>query len=1092
MCGNPQTGKWKSAMCSYRRIGVFLAAMGMLCLTGAYATDVTGSIDGIVKDQTGAVMPNVTVTATNEGTSARYTATSDEIGHYAILNLSVGVYDLSAEPTGFKKFVVTNIRVQVNETSRVDLALSVASATQTVQVSARLSTVDTTDATLKEVVDQRRIVDLPLDGRNPTELMKLVAGVESDDINSNVTSDTTYPGVTPVSVNGGRANTTNYILDGAQNNDHYSNAPNPMPNPDALQEFSVQTNDFSAEYGRNLGAIVNAVTKSGTNAVHGSAFEYLRNNDLNADNFFAPLLPDGSKQSDGLKRNQFGVTLGGPVWLPHIYNGKDRTFFFFSFQGTRNHQAPTTVEQVVPTAAEKAGDFSALSTQLNDPFTGGVYPNNQIPASDFSPAAQYILHNYLPNPPPGQNTIDYALPSLMDDNQTLVRIDHQLSQNNRLSGRFWVSRANKPAYEAPGDLIAYSYGQVWDNTSFVGSDTFTFGPRMVNTATFSYNHTNNNNTPIYPKSFHDLGMNMYSEPTPEINIVVNGYFAIDTNTTDTYPRDEIQGSDTLRWMAGRHQISMGGEYGHGAGKIASTWEADGHFTFSGGAPFTGDSLADFVVGKFSNLLQGSGQYRDTRFNMVDFFVMDSYRVSKRLTLDLGLRWEPFFPYTDVNGKVVAWHPGEQSTRFINSPVGLVFAGDPGVPSGGFNRVWTNFGPRVGLAWDVFGDGSTSVRVGGGIFYDRPNTISLNNQGTEAPFAPVVTINGNDTNSFMNPYAGTTDPFPANLNPSSNAAFYLPDVAYAYTPQMRNAMMQAWTLSIERKVARDFVVKAAYAGSQGTHLASLREGNPAIYAPGATTATTNERRPLYPNFSEVSLIEPGDTSSYNALQLTAERRFSNGFSVLANYTFSKSLDTSSYNKETGETVTDPWNRMFDRGLSDFDHAQVASISGLWALPGKYGSPFARTLLGGWNLSGIVSLRSGFVNTVYSDVDNSLSGVGSDRPDLIGNPYFPSGRSRGQQIAAWLNPAAFAPNALGTFGNVGRNTYFGPGFASTDLGLHKDFPIKEKLTAQFRFETFNAFNRVNLQAPNLYIDSSTFMQITSAYDPRVLQFALKLVW
>jgi hypothetical protein len=215
-------------------------------------------------------------------------------------------------------------------------------------------------------------------------------------------------------------------------------------------------------------------------------------------------------------------------------------------------------------------------------------------------------------------------------------------------------------------------------------------------------------------------------------------------------------------------------------------------------------------------------------------------------------------------------------------------------------------------------------------------------------------------------------------------------------------------------------------------------------------------------------------------------------VLANYTFSKSLDTSSYNKETGETVTDPWNRMFDRGLSDFDHAQVASISGLWALPGKYGSPFARTLLGGWNLSGIVSLRSGFVNTVYSDVDNSLSGVGSDRPDLIGNPYFPSGRSRGQQIAAWLNPAAFAPNAPGTFGDVGRNAYFGPGFASTDLGLHKDFPIKEKLTAQFRFEMFNALNRVNLQAPNLYIDSPTFMQITSAYDPRVLQFALKLVW
>jgi len=1076
------------------RFKLVLLACLIICAASAYAGDVTGAITGFVMDPTGAYVPGVKVVAANQGTGAQFTATSDANGSYTLVELPVGVYDLAAEVGGFKKFVSRGIRVQVNETSRLDITLTVGSVAQSVEVSAHGTTVDTTNVTLKEVVDQRRIQDLPLDGRNATELMQLVAGVQSDTINANVTSDTTYPGVTPVSVNGGRANTTNYILDGAQNNDHYSNAPNPMPNPDALQEFSVQTNNFSAEFGRNLGGIVNAVTKSGTNSLHGSGFEYVRNYDLNADNFFAPISPEGVKQSDGLKRNQFGVTVGGPITLPGLYKGKDRTFFFFSYQGTRNHQAPTTVNQVVPTAAEKAGDFSALSIQLQDPFTGGIYQNNQIPASDFAPASQYILNSYLPNPATGQNTIYYSIPALLDENQILGRIDHQWSQNNRLMGRIFASRANKPAYEAPHDLLAYSYGQVWANTSFVLGDTYTIGPHIVNTATLGYNATSNHNTPIYPKSFHDLGINMYSNPDPEINLTVAGYFYMDTDTTDSYPRREYQALDILRWMAGKHQLTMGGEYGHGMGDIVSDWTTDGQFTFSGAAPFTGDSLADFVVGKFANLLQGTGQYRYTRFNIMDLFVQDSYRVSKRLTLDLGLRWEPFFPYTDANGWIAAWRAGQHSTRYVNGPEGLLYAGDPGVPPGGYNRAWADIGPRLGIAWDVFGDGSTSVRAGYGIFYDRPNTISENNSGDQAPYSPTITVNGNATNSFMNPYAGITDPFPANTHPPSDVQWtaFLPDVAYVYQAGMRNASMQAWTLSVERKLAPDLLVRLAYAGSEGTHLASIRELNPAIYTPGATTATTNERRPLYPDFSSITSIEPGDTSSYNALQATLERRFRTGFSLLANYTFSKSIDTSSYNKQTGQTVTNPWDRKFDRGLSDFDHTHVASISGLWALPGRFSNPFARTAFGGWNLSGIAMLRSGFTNTVYSDVDNSRSGVGSDRPDLVGNPYLPSGRSRGQKVAEWLNTAAFAPNALGTFGNLGRNTYFGPGFAGTDLGLRKDFVVGEKLTAQFRFEMFNAFNRVNLQAPNLYIDSSTFMQISSAYDPRVLQFALKLAW
>jgi len=1087
-------------MNSKLRLNLVLSAILMALASNASAADVTGAIAGFVKDSTGANVPGVTVTVTNVGTGATFNGKSDPTGSYSVVDLPVGVYNLAAEVSRFKKFISNDIRVQVNETLRLDITLEVGAVTQTVEVSGQVSTVDTEHATLKEVVDQRRIGELPLNGRNPVQLMQLVAGVQPDDINGNVTSGATYPGVTPVSVDGGRDNTTNFILDGAENNDHYSNAPNPMPDPDALQEFSVQTNNFSAEFGRNLGGIVNAVTKSGTNSLHGSAFEYLRNYALNAHNYFAPLNAEGVKQSDGLKRNQFGATLGGPVWLPHLYNGKDRTFFFFSYQGTRSHQIPTTVNQVVPTAAEKAGDFSALGTQLHDPFTGGVYANNQIPSSDFSPAAVYILNHWVPNPPAGTDTISYAIPTLLDDDQTLVRIDHQLNQKNWLMGRFWVSGANQPGYLNPTDYIADTYGQTWRNTSVAVSDTNTFSPNVINTATFSYDRTNYRAIPIYPsKSFQQLGINMYSDnQKPEDYVDVSGYFGImdqGSSDTNTFLRKEYQGSDTLRWMGGKHQVSIGGEFGHGFGGIVNTYRNGGYFTFSGAAPFTGNSLADFLVGKFSNLLQGAGEYKNTVFNYMALFMQDSYRITNRLKFDFGLRWEPFFPYTDENGKIAAWRPGQQSTQFPNAPKGLLFAGDPGIPAGGYHTAWGDVGPRVGLAWDVFGNGSTSLRAGYGIFYDRPNTISTNSQADQAPFGPLVSISGNATNSFMNPYAGTANPFPATTTPSSNVSFtsFLPDVAFVYTPGMRNAYMQTWTLSLERTLARDLMVRVAYAGSEGTHLASLQEGNPAIYAPGATTATTNERRPLYPNFADVTLVEPSDTSSYNALQLTVERRFRNGFSVLGNYTFSKAIDESSQSKQTGQTVTDPFvGPRFDRGLADFDHTHVASISGLWALPWKFSNSFARAALGGWNLSGIVTLRSGFVFTVFSDVDNSLSGVGMDRPDVIGNPYLTGGRSRSQKIAEWLNTAAFAPNALGTFGNVGRNSFFGPGYADTDLAIHKDFHPVEKLTAQFRFETFNAFNRVNLQAPNNFIDSPTFMQISSAYDPRILQFAVRLMW
>ena len=466
-------------------LGLFLGFLGGSC----WAADVTGTIAGVVTDPSGAVAPAVEVTVTNAGTNALFRGTSDAQGVYSIRLLPIGVYDLTAGLQGFKKYERKGIRLQVNEIARVNITLEVGETIETVTVTGQATHVDITTATLKTVVDMQRVQDMPLNGRNPTQLIRLAPGVQVD--RSDLTSGTTYPGVTPVSVNGGRGNMTNWVLDGAQNNDHYSNAPNPMPNPDALAEFSVQTNNFSAEFGRNAGGLVNAVTRSGANDLHGSAFEYVRNKAVNAANFFSPIV-DGKKRDDGLKRNQFGFTVGGPVWVPKVYNGRDRSFFFFSYQGTTLRQAPNLVSRIVPTPAQRRGDFSALlpRQQLRDPFggPGAAYANNQIPLSQFNPVSRTITDNYLPAPASGDR-IAFSTVSNFDDNQVLVRGDHQLSAANRLSGRYWKSWAEQPASLDPRNYLTAVGGRQWFNKSATVSDTHTLSPTVVNQFLFGYNHT---------------------------------------------------------------------------------------------------------------------------------------------------------------------------------------------------------------------------------------------------------------------------------------------------------------------------------------------------------------------------------------------------------------------------------------------------------------------------------------------------------------------------------------------------------------------------------------------------------------------------
>ena len=1051
----------------------------------------TGTITGVVKDEVGASVPGTRVVATNVGTNFNFEAVSNQDGSYVIRALPAGNYRIEVGSTGFKTTTLTDINVRVSEEIRVDVTLSVGALSEQVYVSAETSQVDTTSSTLKTVIDAKRIDELPLNGRDPNKLIQLVAGVQPD-TRTSLTSGATYPGAISVSSNGGRGNTTNYVLDGGSNNDSYSNQSNPTPNPDALQEFSVQTNNFSAEYGRNLGAVVNAVTKSGTNKFHGSAFEYVRNDALNATNFFTP------GKRDGLKRNQFGGTIGGPLPYPNfgtggpvIHSGEDRSFFFFSYQGTRTRQRPSDSTAIVPTAAQRAGDFSSTSTALINPFTNTPFVNNQIPVSLFSPISRQLL-NYIPLPNEAGGLLRYAIPVQLDDDQYMLRLDHKFGDKNSLFGRYWFSKAAQPAYLDPTNFLATSYGRTWKNKIVGINDTHVFSPKIINTTVFTFNQTNNNNFQIYPPGFTDLGVNIYNDNAPQLFAAVNGYFTLNTGDTNQFLRKEYQITNTTRMSLKKHYVSFGGEYSYGTNDIVNNFRANGRYSFNGSAPFTKNALADFLVGKFQTFEQGVGEYKKTIINAPALFVQDDFRVTRKLTLNLGLRWDPFIPFTDANNRLAGYRPGQKSQVYVNAPLGLIYPGDPGLPAGGYEKSLWNFGPRVGFAYDLTGDGKTSIRGGYGIFYDRPNAISTNSAANQSPFGTVVSFSGNSANTFANPYAGQVNPFPQDINPGPNVAFNSPVSVFSYDENMRNARLQSYNISFEREIFPTYLVRVAYAGSKGDHLSILREANPAIYAPGATTATTNQRRLLFPLYSNLTSVEATGTSVYNSLQLTLDKRFSKGFTILSNYTLSKSVDDSSENKQTGVSQTNPFNLSFDRGPSNFDHRHRFTTSALYEMPRISSSKVINTLLGGWNLTGIYTFQSGSPFSATSGVDNARSGTGGQYADLVGDPNLGGNRTRGEKVLQWFNTAAFTTNALGTFGNAGRNTLRGPSYSSLDIGLHKNFFFTETVRIQLRGEAFNVLNNVNLDLPNSNRSSGTFGRITSASDPRILQFAIRLVF
>ena len=1044
-------------------------------------------VTGSVTDSSGGVIAGVEITATNEATGIKREAISNDLGFYTLTLLPPGRYRLGTVKAGFRPINRTGITLQVDQDARIDFAMEVGSLSQAIDVAANASRVDTQTATLKEVIDQRRIQELPLNGRDANQLIFLLPGVYNTNDTSGLQQGGSARGIVQpgVASNGARSNMVSYNLDGAFHNDTYTNVSLAMPNPDALQEFSVQTNNFSAEYGRSAGAVVNAVTRSGTNSFHGNLFEFVRNNALNARNFFA-------STDDGLKRNQFGGSFGGPVIIPKLYNGRDRTFFFVSYQETRQVQRPATSNTTVLTAAQRAGDFSGYESPIIDPLTNQAFPGNQIPISRENPVSKNIIDQLLPLPTePSTGLLWYTVPNNNTLRQLVVKLDHQLSSKDSLSGHYLYNYYESPAFDSPL-VFATKPLTFTPSHNFSLSETHLFSPSLINQFQLGINRRSSENLPVWKTGFADLGMkNVFSNPpTPEFILSVSGAFSVETTEHDVTRPHNYSFSDILRWTKGRHEMSMGFEYRYQTLFKNYAWELDPVPSFNGYA--SGYGVADFFLGLPSSLTQSAyGEVGDMYMPAYSAFFQDNIRLSRNLTINLGLRYEPFIPYVDNGNRVSVFRPGQKSSVFTNAPEGLLFVGDPGVPRGGTEADLNNFAPRFGFAWSPFGDSRTSVRGGYGIFFDSsPMSALANVFQNVAPFGTNVTLDP-PPGPLDNPYLGN-NPFPMPFPPPHDITFPSGISAATYPKQFRTAYLQDWNLTVEREVATDLVARISYAGSKGTGLLQGWEQNPATYIPGQSTlSNTDQRRPYSPAFTSIETVDSVSGSNFNSLQLSLDKRFGRGFTFMANYTWAKSIDYGSGAGTLWPDFTDPWNHNIDRGLSDFDRRHRFVASGLWELSRLQGrSALVRNTIGGWALAGVLTLQSGPHFSVRSGRDNSFSGVGLDRADLVGDISRPAGVD---PVREWFNTEAFVQNAPGTFGSSGRNIIPGPGLANVNMALSKSFTVYRESSIQFRAEFFNLMNHPNFIAKRSdNLTSGTYGRITSADDPRILQFGLKLLF
>jgi hypothetical protein len=1076
------------------------------CLSGlqAWGQTTTGSIYGTVADSTGALVPNAAVTATDADTGIVHRTTTNGAGEYVFQVLNPGNYKVASQITGFQSQTQTGLVLSSNQNLHANFTMAVGSMDQSVTVETATALVDTREGQIAETIDQNKIESLPLNGRVAYDLVTLIPGITT------YTADTaigTRNGAL-ISVNGLPTLTSSFYLDGTYDTTFYAGGGNPMPNPDAIQEFRVLTSNFDAEFGSKPGAAINVITRSGTSQYHGMAYEYLRNNIFNAKNYF-------TNATTSLKQNQFGGNFGGRIpFLP-----KDKAFIFLSYEKLITHTPSivTSTGIVTATALERMGNFSASPVKPKLPAAAqcGTTAAPIICPAYLDVVAQNLL-TFVPVENPGDTgTTQQSANGNILANQGLGRIDYQLTPKHQLEGLFFTTRGNQ-AQPLIGVNRIFSFAGMTDyenQTNAALVDTWTLSPNTVNNLRGFYTQ----NLYTIEDQFNNHFLQNLGSQAPEGGAVsatpdfaITGYWTMGTNQNG--PSDVEQQFfgliDTANLTRGKHQIKVGASYVWNKYAETGGLQSNGIFTFTGGV--TGNALADFMLGNANSLVQSTITVHRTHNYDPTMFAQDDWQITHKLNLNLGLRWEVFgvFVGDPNNGTFI---PGRQSTIFPTAPVGLLYEGDAGVPAGIYNTPYSNFAPRLGFAYDVFGNGQTSVRGGIGLFYAQQNENILSNQ-QQQPYNLSVTVN--KTPNLVCPYGGTvppcptgttagTDPFPFSFNPTapkfvSGATIMAAPANGGVTPYV-----EEYNLTLEQQLGKNWGMHIAYVGNAGRHLYISHDENAPNYVAGAatTTAGINARRPYQPTpatftYATINLEDPSNNFSYNGLQTTLRGHFGKSLNVFAYYVWSKAI---SYQATTTAPAV-PVNGASiatDRGLSPTDIRNNFVLSVLYQFPGVHlWGAFGKQVLSGWKINTVTQLESGGPFTVISGVDTNLDGVLNDRANIVGNVYT-GASTRAQKIAKYLNPAAFTV-PTGPYGSEQNDSIIGPKNMNTNASLLKEFQIHDRLQLQFRAEAFNAFNNVNLGNPaanltTLNTDLTTgASQITSSGNPRILQFALKLVF
>jgi len=1108
------------------RVPAFAAQLLIFFLAcGILLGQATTQISGIVRDDSGAVVPGVQVTATQTDTALRRSVVTDDTGYYVLTNLPLGPYKLEATKMGFRTYVQTGMQLQVGTAPEIPVTLNIGQVSESVSVEANTTLIETRSASVGVVIENQRILELPLNGRQPTDLITLSgASVQTG----------TSPGYgmrtgALISVAGGGIEGVQYNLDGAPHLNMLDGTGMPLPFPDALQEFKVSTSVQDAQSSGHSGATVNSVTKSGSNAFHGDVFEFLRNSNANARDFFAT-------GPDGLKRNQFGGVFGGRII-------RDRLFFFVGYQGTTVRQSPISSTAKVPTPAMLNGDFRAFVQQCNNnvslkaPFSG-----NQISLTAFSRAAVEIAKR-LPKPVDACGTAFFGSITHENDHQAPVRVDYQLNEKQTFFARYIITQQNLVVpFELSKNPLDEGVPGFDDRAqSFALGHTYVINPNVVNSFRASVNRIASLKPGAAMFGANDVGIgcpgaalpcansNYFSYLSNYLQMIVGGFFTIGSTTKDAFAYQTDFGfNDDLSMVRGSHTYAFGGYYSRATNWLLAQAFSEGQFQFNGGATGSGSNISEFLLGRVSSLRQQNPNPLNTRQNFLGLYVQDTWKITPRLTLNYGVNWSPFlpayFPQGDTyNFSLTNFYAGKRSTVIPNAPPGFTYPGDPGFAgNSGINSQWKNFDPRIGIAFDPSGSGKTVIRIGAGIGHDFMTANMMINNETAAPFRIITIVPGTNLD---NPYGSGKTPYPFNYD-TKNPVFpafssYLP-----VPPDLKTTVQYSWNFGLQRQISSNWFGSATYLGTHIAHLWNAVELNPGTVVPGVapTTANLNSRRILNltvpgTQLGNITQYDDGGTQGYSGLLLTTNWRLRDHLTVNANYTWSHCIGLplitllnpgANYIHQGFGQNAGPVNRNLDVGDCAQDRRQVANLT-LVAQTPKFSNGAVRMVGSGWTLASTFVARSGAPLTVVTGTNpDPTTGFGGNSPgtqrpnQILADTSSPTrGQACGPDLfcVSYLNPLAFAAPAAGTFGSLGQNSILGPGFWEWDAAISRQFSIHEAQKFEIRIEGFNITNSLRLGNPNLSSGTAaTFGRITTDATPpsatsapsRVMQFALKYIF